>query len=466
MKKIYIVVLYLVALTVLIISGCKFGTENNPIQTTGGTATITGQVVEQFTGDAISGVSIVILGGISDNGTTTDNKGQYSVDVNIENDKELIIIANRTGYDSDTLSVFAQIDNSVDVPLFKLNKQSGTSETSSNIAASIYLYSQSVKSIGVKESGSNETAQIIFEVLDSLGVPIGKNNSVNVSFSFGSSPGGGEYLYPASVASNSLGRASVTLNTGTIAGVAQIIAEFTVNKITVKSRPVLISIHGGFPDPDHFAVAAPKLNYPEYGIIGFEIPFTAFCGDKYTNPVREGTSVYFDATSGIIEGSNLTDALGRSTVTLLTQPFPSLDEPGLGAGFFRVNAFTIDENNNTIQTSTVRLLTGLPHITVAPTSFDIQNAGSQSFNYTVSDGNGNPMSEGQTISIKVSEGDLKVSGDVDVKMLDTQSKAATFFSFTAYDAKPDTVNQKRAVIDIETTGPNGDAKISITGTSR
>ncbi len=167
-----------------------------------------------------------------------------------------------------------------------------------------------------------------------------------VNFKFGSSPSGGEYLYPASVESNALGRASVTLNTGTIAGVAQVIAEFTVNKIKVRSKPVLIAIHGGFPDPGHFAVAAPKLNYPEYGIIGFEIPFTAFVGDKYTNPVRQGTSVYFEATSGIIEGSNLTDDLGRSTVTLLTQPFPNLNEAGFGPGFFKVTSSTIDENNN------------------------------------------------------------------------------------------------------------------------
>ena len=63
------------------------------------------------------------------------------------------------------------------------------------------------------------------------------------------------------------------------------------------------------------------------------------------------------------------------------------------------------------------------------------------------------MSEGQTISVKVAEGDLKVSGNIDIKMLDTQSKVFTQFSFTAYDAKPDTVRPHQAIIDIETTGP-------------
>ena len=41
------------------------------------------------------------------------------------------------------------------------------------------------------------------------------------------------------------------------------------------------------------------------------------------------------------------------------------------------------------------------------------------------------MSAGQTISVKVNKGDLEVSGDVDVTMLDTQSKAFTMFSFMA-----------------------------------
>ena len=86
----------------------------------------------------------------------------------------------------------------------------------------------------------------------------------------------------------------------------------------------MIAIYGGFPDPNHYAVASDKLNYPNYGIIGVEIPFTAFVGDKYSNPVRPGTSVYFETTSGIIDGSNTTDNLGRATVTMLTQPFPDL----------------------------------------------------------------------------------------------------------------------------------------------
>ena len=60
-----------------------------------------------------------------------------------------------------------------------------------------------------------------------------------------------------------------------------------------------------------------------------------YVGDKYSNPVRPGTSVYFETTHGIIEGSDLTDSLGRATVTLFNSAFPNLDEINL---IFKVTA--------------------------------------------------------------------------------------------------------------------------------
>lgn len=463
MKNFYLIVSSIVAIFSLTISGCKFTTTENPVQT-GGAVTISGTVVESTSGNPVHNASINIIGGTATKITSTDNSGKFSAEVGLNQDASLTILTSRTGYDNDTTIVYAAVGSAIQVPLIQLVKQQGAGGGTSGQAASIYLYSQSAQSIGVKESGSNETVQFIFEVLDSTGVPIGADNSVLISFSLGSSPGGGEYLYPASAQSNALGRAAVTLNTGTIAGVAQIIAAFTINTI-VQSEPILIAIYGGFPDPNHFAVASEKLNYPAFGNIGYQIPFTAFVGDKYSNPVRPGTSVYFSATSGIIGGSNVTDQSGQATVTLFTQPYPELQ--GYGRGFFQVTASTIDENSNNIQTLTVRLLSGFPTImSVDPSTIDMQNGESKLFNLTVSDENGNPLSEGQSITVKVNKGDLEVTGNVDIRMLDTQSNAATMFTFTAIDSKPDTTQVQLAIIDIETSGPNGERKISITGTSR
>lgn len=465
MKKIILYSSTILLIAIIILAGCEFGTETEDVDDDpGGLVSITGKVVEEFSGNPIDNVAIRIVGGLNEEGTSTDANGEYSEDIDLEQDSELLIIATRTGYKSDTLQVFAKTNGSVTVPIIKLVKLSGSGDTPSGSAASIFLYSQSVENIGVIESGSPQTAQVIYEVQDSSGIPIDENHSVVVNFNFGDSPGGGEYIYPTSVETNALGRATASINSGNKAGVVQVVAEISYNGKTIRSKPIFIAIHGGLPDINHFGIASQKLNYPAYGVIGYQIPFTAYVGDKYSNPVRTGTAVYFETTSGIIEGSNLTDGLGQSTVVLLTQPFPSL--PDLGPGFFTVTAKTSDENQQSISTNSLRLLSGKPVIAVNPHTIDISNGGEQIFNYAVSDGNGNPLVEGTTISVKVDEGDIKVSGDTDIILPDTQSKNFTSFSFLAYDSKPDTTVTKKATITISTSGPNGDKKISITGNSR
>lgn len=460
------ILLFVVFLTVSFsFYSCEFGVpgENNPDNT--GNIKISGQVVESITGNAVYNASVKITDGDTSVTTRTNSDGSYYAEILILADKELTIVTYLAGYSTDTTTVFATVGSTVSVPLIKIKQSSGSGGTISGAASSIHLVSQSATSIGVIESGSNETAQITFEVLDSTGVAINVDNAVVVNFTFGAVPGGGEYLYPASIQTNALGRATVTLNTGTKAGVAQIIAEVVLPNRTIRSEPVLLAIHGGFPDPAHFAVASDALNYPLYGIIGEQIQFTAFAGDKYSNPVRPGTSVYFSSNSGIIAGSAQTDDLGRADVTLLTQPFPA--DPIFGPGFFTVEATTIDENNTSISTNTVRMLSGLADIhDVNPGTIDIANGGSQEFTFIVSDGNGNPLSKGATINVSAPEGDIKVSGNVSVILPDTQSPSFTMFSFSAYDSDPTVNNLKRAEVKITVSGPNGSTSYTIIGTAR
>ncbi len=462
MKK-YIKFLVLLISTMLIYYGCELGVPSE-VQSTAGSVNVNGQVVGATTGDPIESVTLRFIIGSQTAGITTDVNGKFSTDIDLQNDSDILIISSKPGYKSDTVSVFATVGANISVPLIKLKQEAGSGSGLSGNAASVYLFLQSSPTVGVKESGANEAVQLVFEVLDSSGVSISFDNAVVLKFSFGSGPGGGEYLYPSSVKTNGLGRGSVTLNTGTKAGVAQIIAEFSSGSKVIRSKPVMIAIHGGLPDQQHFEVAANKLNYPAYGLVGYTIDFTAFVGDKYTNPVRPNTSVYFETTSGIIEGSNVTDELGRALVTLLTQPTPN--HTVYGPGFFEVTASTINENSEQIQTQTIRLLSGKPEITVTPSAIDIPNGGTQTFNYTVNDGNGNPLTEGTSISVKVTEGNLKVEGDIDVRLPDTQSKSYTMFSFSAYDSKPDTAMALKAMISIETSGQNGNKKISISGVSK
>jgi hypothetical protein len=442
---------------------CQFGVEDDSLDQSNLTI-VEGQVVDGFTGDWIASASVKIIYDSLIIVSNTNSNGFFIEQFSLASNKEISIVVSKSGYETDTTNVIISAGVENKLSLIRLYSDQTTGNDSSGVAASIYLYSQSDQSIVVKESGGVEACQLVFEVLDSSGVPISQENYVIVKFSFLSNPGGGEYLYPDSSITNAFGRASVTLNSGTIAGVIQILATIELENKLIQSRPVLISIHGGLPDQGHFDVASEFLNYPEYGILGYVIPFTAYVGDKYSNPVRPNTSVYFSTSSGIIEGSQLTNELGAATVDLITQPFP--DHPIYGAGFFEVTASTIDENSEMIYTNSIRLLSGYPVISVSPQQIDIQNGGSQTFTYTVSDGNNNPLAKGNSISVSVESGDIDILGDIDYTLPDTQSRAFTQFSFTAFDAKPDTLNPVSAIIEISTTGPNGDYSINIYGTSR
>jgi hypothetical protein len=451
--------LYLSIVTTLILSfiSCEFGLDPD-------NTFITGYIVDSQTGNPIAAASLKISDGTIQVGASTNSEGKFTAELTLEEDKDLQLIILKEGYKADTLNIFVIAGSTKEIQTILLEATGGSSTSPSGQAASIFLFSQSLESIGVKESGGIEACQIVFEVLDSSGIPITAENSVVVKFSFLSNPGGGEYLFPDSSITNAFGRASVTLNSGTMAGVIQILATIQLANNTIQSRPVLISIHGGLPDQNHFDIASEFLNYPEYGIVGYVIPFTAFIGDKYSNPVRPNTSVYFSTSSGIIEGSAPTGELGTATVNLLTQPYP--DHRVYGPGFFEVIASTIDENSEMIYTSSVRLLSGFPIISVSPAVIDIQNGGSQAFTFTVSDGNNNPLAKGNSISVTVEEGDIELSGDIDITLPDTQSGALTQFSFSAFDSEPDTLNTVNAIIKIQSTGPNGDESINIFGTSR
>jgi len=467
MKKNYIL-LACVTLLAIIISSCEIKEDGATIPgvlDSVYTVTLIGNVVETSTGNGITGATIRINDGLTVRGTTTDDQGVFSTEIEITQDVDLIIIATKDGYLADTNSTFAIKNTITEVPLFQLQEDENSSGVagSSGSAASINLFSQSAQSIGVKEVGSLESADIVFEVRDSSGLLIDDSHAVDVSFTFGAALGGGEYLFPVSATSNALGKASVTLNTGTIAGVVQVIAEATVGGKVITSKPILIAIHGGFPDEDLFYVASDKLNYPVLGIIGASIGFTAYSGDKYNNPVRPGTAIYFTTNSGIIGGSNLTGDAGTASVNLLTEPWPN--DPVYGPGFFKVTASTVDENLNTISTETVRLQSGTPIMTVNPSSFSLENGGTQTFTYTVSDVNGNPMSEGQSISVAIESENIDIAGGTEIKFPDTQSRSWTAFSFIAFDTKADTVYAETVSIEIETSGPNSNNKIVVTGSA-
>lgn len=425
-------------------------------------AILTGQVFNYDTNDPVAN-AVVILQEYPDISTQTNSNGLFELEFEVNEAEEVHLITFKGSFVADTLVVLAAPGRTISNLVLRL-LPTGSTPLPSGDAASIILNGISPSSIGVKESGAPEVAEIVFQVQDSSGIPIDLEHAVQVNFILGSSPSGGEFISPTSAMTSSNGLAKTSIFSGTVAGVVQIVAEVTNGTATLRSKPVAIAIHGGLPDDTHFSLAVEKLNFPGYNIFGLKDKITAYVGDKYGNPVKEKTAVYFTTDGGIIEGSSLTDLLGQASVNLISaEPRPYHQQ--YGAGFAIVTGRTADENQNQIDDDIIVLFSGIPQIDVSPTNIDVPNGGSQSFTFRVSDQNLNPLAGGTTVNVTVDAGDIKVVGNINVQIPDTQSRSWTNFAFSLIDAKPDSLNLNQASVKIRTEGPNGGLEYSIFGSA-
>jgi hypothetical protein len=458
--------IFLLLLFSFIINSCEPDTQvtgSGEDQQTEKTIKMNGQVISKLDGVPIDNAQVVVNGLSAQLVFYTDSQGKFNRDITVTSSVNLTLVVSKASYITDSVNVFVSGNSDVTVPIIELAFNSSSTVPSGD-PVSIFLVSQSLTSIGVKESGAEETARITFVVQDSAGVPVDLDHSVDVKFRFGAGPGGGELLSPTVVKTNNSGQVAVNLTSGTKAGVVQIIAEITLGSKTITSLPVAISIHGGLPDLAHFSIAPEKMNFAGYDIFGLRDPITAYVGDKYANPVRPLTSVYFTTTGGIIEGSIQTNAQGIGTSNLISA-LPKPNHPTWGPGFATVTATTADQNSLNISRETIVLFSGIPQLSASPNNFTIAEGGTQEFTYTLRDENSNPLAGGTSIKVTVDGEDVKSQGDVDIVLPDTQDRSWTQFSFIVWDTKVDTLNVlSPVVISIKSEGPNGKIQRTLSGT--
>ncbi len=467
MKKIFApgTFLKLPALCCLIalIQGCG----NNPI-IPANTAIIEGRVVEQ---ENLRPVKDVLVRSNSFVETAlTDENGAYALEVQLPDSfaRTVTLIFSKPGFfDFTSRTLVIQNGKRANVPDAALfNSGSGTTGTSGP-ASNVVLTDIQTNNIFVKGSGANETSDVTFEVRDANGSPIDRDHQVEVRLLIKGGPNGGEFLAPDTSMTDNTGRVFTTVNSGTIAGALQVVAE--VLGTTIESAPVPISIHGGLPDISHFSVVSEDLNFAGYNLFGLINPITAFVGDKYSNPVPPGTSVQFRSTGGIIQGSAETDESAAAVVNLISAAPQPQGVPGAGfpfdqPGFALITAQTVDENQNSISTSTIVLFSGRTQITdLNPTTFSLTANSSERFTFTVSDQNSNPLVAGTNISVRTNNGG--VDGDVNVTLFDTQSRAATFFSFVLTNSDPGSIQGASAdvTVTISVNSQNGIARLNFSG---
>jgi hypothetical protein len=423
-------------------------------------AILSGQVLNSETLVPVTGAVVVVLE-YPQVSTLTEADGTFNLELEVAEATDVQLRAFKESFVSDTISILATPGRTVNSLSLSL-EPTGSTPVVSGSAASIILYSVNPPAIGVRESGSPEVAEVTYQVQDSSGVPVDLEHSVTVNFLLGSTPGGGVFVSPMSSETGANGLATTSLFSGDSAGVVQIIAEVGIGGQTVRSKPVPVAIHGGLPDSAHFSLAVKKLNFAGYNIYGLTDQITAYVGDKYGNPVKPGTAVYFTTTGGIIEGSALTDDVGQASVNLISSA-PKPIHPLLGAGFATITGRTADENQHQIESYATVLFSGIPQISVSPMSINVPDKGSQVFYYTVSDQNDNPLVEGTSISVTVVDGKVKANGNTSMSLPDTQSPSWASFSFTLTDADVDSNQTNSVSVKISTSGPNGKAEYTLSG---
>lgn len=467
MKRLYLP-LFFAAFVGLLLTGCDSGGNDDP----SGDATLSGVVVDAQTGDPIVD-AVVEVAPVNGGPVRTDVNGAYSLVVEVDSTMDLVVRARATGFSSGQQTVVASADDDIRVPRIRL-QQSQDIEEESGTPSNIQFFSQSRDQIGIQGSGAEEVVEITYLVTDSAGAPIDLSEQAMVEFSLGASPDGGEFVAPEAAPTNADGKVSVNVSSGTAAGVVQLLARFTrEDGEVVQSRPISIAIHGGLPVQERFSIGPETFNVPGLLTFGLEDNINVILGDRYANPVRPGTAVYFTSSAGVMEGSALTDDLGRASATLLTgRPLPA-------DGVVTVYARTGNENDQTIETRTGVVFSGNPIISVSPTTPAI----GQTYTVTLTDRNGNPLAAGQQLSFSANGTRVMVDGDATVTLGETaiqEPQGDTFtqadvltgagitqFSFTVVedDDADKTGTPTLESIKISTSGPNGSGELILSGGS-
>lgn len=446
-------------------------------------AQILGRVLDSQSNLPLTNAKVTLITNLVVDSMFTSTAGEFSFTVDLQGLSSIsgLLKLDKPGYRSKAFTFSVPAGQAL-AQTFTMDRDTTTGVRDSSAtgsAHSIAFVGMSSNQITVYGVGGTEATILTWEVRDSLGFPIDFDHRDTVEFSINGTPlAGGAYVSPARAMTNASGRVSTTVNSGTVSGVIQFVARLRRNTdgVIITSTPVIITVNAGLPDQSHFTIGFDQFNFPAWDWVNHTDGVLVQVGDKYSNPVKLGTAVYFSTTGGVIDASGFTDVNSHARV-LLYSGNPRPTDPVAGIGFARIRAWTIGESALTVADSGFILFSGISQITnLNPTSFAVPRGGtSGQITFTVSDENGNPLSAGTHITVTLQYTpppntaiNLVVNGNVDVTLGDTQSKGAgsTQFSFRVVDQTIGGVpSQIPATVVIHVTSPNGNpADVQLSGT--
>ncbi|MDZ7715011.1 MAG: carboxypeptidase-like regulatory domain-containing protein [Balneolaceae bacterium] len=225
---------------------------------------IAGQVIEQSNGSPVEDAIVSITSPTKfAREVVTDSAGNFTFTIEIDSTINVTMEASKSGFITNTKQPFKVASgNDVNDVQFQLQREGsgGGGNDGDQVggepegAAAIVLTGASNQAINIQETGDNVSAAFTFQVQDSAGRPLNLEKAVDVDFNILSGPGGGETVIPATATTNAEGNVTTSIFSGNAAGPVKLQA--IVNRpdvgLTIRSNPVLLAIHGGFPDAKSF----------------------------------------------------------------------------------------------------------------------------------------------------------------------------------------------------------------------
>jgi hypothetical protein len=453
---------------------------------------VTGNVSDFVTNLPVNNATVVLSTPIYVDSQATGGDGAYSFAVNLQGLAGVsgTVRITKNGYKTTTFNFTVNAGQIVDRDV-SLERDTTTGvppdPTGTGDARSIAFINLSANQVSVAGVGGTESAIITWEVRDSLGFPIDIDHSDTVFFQLAGTPvSGGAYVSPSQAITNVAGRVATTINSGTVSGVMQFIASLRRNSdgAVITSTPVVITVNAGLPDQAHYTIGPRQFNFAAYNWLGRTNDITVQVGDKYSNPVKTGTAVYFNTTGGVIAASGFTDNTSHALVELYSgNPLPRdvtsalvTGNPALfgdGTGYAWIRAHSLGEFSANVIDSVLILFSGVSNITLSASTVHVAPGGCVDVSVKIADQNGNPLAPGTQIKTEVvftpPEGtnwSVLGSGLPEDPLADylTRGQGSTDFTLRLCDGTPGgTPSRMPFNVKISVTGPNGNTFATVSG---
>lgn len=217
-------------------------------------------------------------------------------------------------------------------------------EVAADTVSSIEFVSAEPTLISIAGTGGDETSELTFRVLGSLGLPVA---SQTVSFSLDTLVGGVTLQSGTGTAggtTNSNGLVTTIVRSGTVNTSVRVTATHVDSGVSTQSNELTIST--GITDSNSFDVSLTPYNPEGLNYSGTEVEIIVRMADVFNNPPPDGTAVSFYTEGGSID-PNCVTVNGVCTITWRSQePRPADGRVEILAYTTGAESITLDNNAN------------------------------------------------------------------------------------------------------------------------